>query len=246
VDNELHFKTGIMGRLAWFFDKTRSCGDPYEATLVLPAILIISVIRLNEVHKVSDLAATVVLVAASLGAGAWMGACVGMERGLRASIRGLSAGAIEGAALAALNDALHQALANASADIPQYDVLLDWPPCSPDTRRRCDAIRQAVAGRCPKAGLVVIGVLASRQEREVGRRSARHRNCGAVAQNLEPNWLLVVLFRLLGLSQSPHMRLLMSDDVRHDITPAIFTMVTTVLPMLLNTKAAPSRFMLCS
>jgi hypothetical protein len=104
MDNELFFKTGTMGRLAQFFAKRQSRGDPYEATLILPAILVILLGRLCELHKINDLAAEVALIAVPFCAGAWMGACLGMPGGPRALMRGISAGAIEGAALAALND----------------------------------------------------------------------------------------------------------------------------------------------
>ena len=43
VDDDLHYKTGLMGRLAQFFVGRRAAGDPYDETLVLPALIVIVV-----------------------------------------------------------------------------------------------------------------------------------------------------------------------------------------------------------
>jgi hypothetical protein len=109
------------------FAKRGSRGDPYEATLVLPATLVIFIMRMNELHKVSDLAMVVALVVTGLVAGAWIGACLGVEGSPRAMMRGLSAGAIEGAVHAALNDTLdrHRALIGAGSLIT-INLLFYW------------------------------------------------------------------------------------------------------------------------
>jgi hypothetical protein len=117
MDEGLHFQRGVGGRLARFFAARRNRGDPYEATLVLPALLITVAMRLNEMHKLPDLAVILTLLIGSLSAGAWIGACLGMDGGFRALMRGQSAGTVEAAAHAALNDTMTrpQALTDAGS-----------------------------------------------------------------------------------------------------------------------------------
>jgi len=47
MDDELHYKTGLMGRLARFFVGRRAARDPYDETVVLPALIVIMVMRLK-------------------------------------------------------------------------------------------------------------------------------------------------------------------------------------------------------
>ena len=89
-----------MGRLARFFVGRRAAGDPYEATLVLPALIVIIVMRLNSLGRLDDWTVIVALVATAIVAGAWVGASLG-ERGMfRAVLRGITVGAIEAAGFA--------------------------------------------------------------------------------------------------------------------------------------------------
>lgn len=127
MDEELHFKTGLMGRMARFFAARRALGDPYEETLILPAAFVIAFMRLNDLKRVDALSLIVVLLVAGLGAGVWLGACLGMSGNFRALLRGLSAGAIEAAGYTALNDTLdrHQALTIAS-ELIYINMVLVW------------------------------------------------------------------------------------------------------------------------
>jgi len=47
MDDELHYKTGLMRRLARFFVGRRAARDPYDETVVLPALIVIMVMRLK-------------------------------------------------------------------------------------------------------------------------------------------------------------------------------------------------------
>ena len=52
--DDLHFRTGIMGWLARIFARMRAAGDPYDQTLVLPALITIIIMNLNHVKGFPD------------------------------------------------------------------------------------------------------------------------------------------------------------------------------------------------
>ena len=112
MDEDLHYKTGKMGRMARFFAARRASGDPYEETVVLPAMIVISALQLYDFHLITDWLLITVFLATNIGAGMWLGACLGLPGTVRVVLRSISVGAIEAALLTGLNDKLdrHQAL----------------------------------------------------------------------------------------------------------------------------------------
>ena len=126
-EKKLHFTTGFIGWLARFFVGRRASGDPYEMTLVLPALLVIGVLRLDDLKKINDLWVVIVLFASAVGAGATIGSCLGISGSFRALLRGISAGAIEAASHAAISETLDRsnALIDASSLIT-INMTLYW------------------------------------------------------------------------------------------------------------------------
>jgi hypothetical protein len=90
--------------MARFFAARRAAGDPYDETLVLPAVIVILALRLNDLKRLDDLAAIAIFMVTSLGAGVWLGASLGMSGTLRVMLRSVSVGALEAAGYSALND----------------------------------------------------------------------------------------------------------------------------------------------
>jgi hypothetical protein len=93
----LHFRTGIMGGLARFFARRRAAGDPYDETLVFPALIVIIFMNLNHVKGFGDWTVTAAITGTALISGAWLGASLGMAGGYRAMLRSISVGEIEAA-----------------------------------------------------------------------------------------------------------------------------------------------------
>jgi hypothetical protein len=107
-DADLHYRTGVTGRLARFIVARRAAGDPFDATIVLPCLIFLVLVRLNEVGSVNGFVWPGLFIPAAL-AGCWMGICLGERAAGRAILRGTLVGAFEGAALTGLvNEALSQ------------------------------------------------------------------------------------------------------------------------------------------
>ena len=100
MDDDLHYKVGLMGRLARFFIWRRAAGDPYDETLVLPALIVIMMMRLNTLGRLDDWTVAAAVLAAPALAGAWLGASLGPSGSVRAVLRGISVGAIVAAGYA--------------------------------------------------------------------------------------------------------------------------------------------------
>ena len=93
--DHLHFRTGIMGWLARIFARMRAAGDPYDQTLVLPALITIIMMNLNHVKGFPDWTVSAAIVGTACMSGAWLGASLGLAGGFRAMLRSISVGAIE-------------------------------------------------------------------------------------------------------------------------------------------------------
>jgi hypothetical protein len=100
--SELHFRTGVMGRLARFFVARRAVGDPFDATVVLPCLIFLSLVRLSDLGRVDVCVVIAGLVIPASIAGCWIGVCLGIRGQGRAMLRGILVGAFEGAASVAL------------------------------------------------------------------------------------------------------------------------------------------------
>jgi hypothetical protein len=114
VIEELHFKTGLLGLLGRCFLRLRAGGDPLEQTLVLPPLIWLIFVRLNELGHVGIWVGYPALIRAASIAGIWLGASLGVAALFRIMLRGVLVGAIEGAGSVALTnetlnkpDALH-------------------------------------------------------------------------------------------------------------------------------------------
>src|SRR5215510_2970265 len=100
--SDLHFRTGVKGRLARSIVARRAAGDPFDATVVLPCLIFLTVVWLNQLGRVDDLFVVPALVIPALLAGGWIGVCLGDRGFVRAWLRGMLVGAVEGAALTGL------------------------------------------------------------------------------------------------------------------------------------------------
>lgn len=102
----------MRGRMARFFAARRAAGDPYEETVVLPAMIGTAALQLYDLHLIPDWLLLTIFLATNVGAGMWLGACLGSSGTARVVLRSISVSAIEAALLTALNDKLdrHQAL----------------------------------------------------------------------------------------------------------------------------------------
>lgn len=84
-----------MGLLARIFARMRAAGDPYDQTLVLPALITISIMQLNHVKGFPDWTVSAAIVGTAFMSGAWLGASLGGAGGFRAMLRSILVGAIE-------------------------------------------------------------------------------------------------------------------------------------------------------
>lgn len=98
--DDLHFKTGRMGRLAQFFVRLRAIGDLYDETLVLPALIVLGSMSLNNSGKLAAWTVFATILGTAIIAGAWLGAALGFPGTCRAPLRGITVGAIEAGAYA--------------------------------------------------------------------------------------------------------------------------------------------------
>jgi len=93
--DDLHYRTGIMGWFARIFAPMRDARDPYDQTLVLPALITIIIMNLNHVRGFPDWTVSAAIIGTALMSGAWLGAALGIAGGFRAMLRSISVGAIE-------------------------------------------------------------------------------------------------------------------------------------------------------
>lgn len=104
IDDDLHFKTGRWGWLARCFVRLRAAGDPYDETLILPALIVIITMKLNDLNWLDAWTVAVTVIATGIMAGAWLGASFGHREPFRLFsriiLRAISAGAIESAGYA--------------------------------------------------------------------------------------------------------------------------------------------------
>jgi hypothetical protein len=117
-----------MGRLARFFAWRRAAGDPYDETLVLPALIVIMVMRLNTLGRFHVWTVAAAVLAAPFFAGAWLGASLGPRpRGqFRAILRGISLGAIVAAVYPLIYAGKYPATAKDIANLIQINLYFSW------------------------------------------------------------------------------------------------------------------------
>lgn len=104
VVEELQFKTGLFGLLGRCFLRLRAAGDPLEQTLVLPPLIWLIFVRLNELGHVGIWVGYAALILPASIAGIWLGASLGIAALFRIMLRGVLVGAIEGAGSVALTN----------------------------------------------------------------------------------------------------------------------------------------------
>ena len=126
MDDELHYKTGLMRRLARFFVGRRAARDPYDETVVLPALIVIMVMRLNTLGRLNVWAVPATALATAALAGAWLAASLGPRGHLRAMLRGISVGAIEAAGLALVYGSKLSVTANTIVNFIIINVYSFW------------------------------------------------------------------------------------------------------------------------
>jgi hypothetical protein len=126
VDDDLHYKTGLMGRLARFFVGRRAAGDPYDETFVLPALIVIMVMRLNTLGRFDDWTVVAAVLATAALAGAWLAASLGPRGHFRAMLRGISVGVIEAAGFALVYGGKIPITASGIANIIVVTLYLFW------------------------------------------------------------------------------------------------------------------------
>jgi hypothetical protein len=107
--SELHFRTGIRGGLARFFVARRMAGDSFDATVILPCLIFLLLVRLNDLGRVDAWTVVAGLVIPAGIAGCWIGVSLGGRALGRAMLRAILIGAFEGAASVALvKETVHQ------------------------------------------------------------------------------------------------------------------------------------------
>jgi hypothetical protein len=126
ADDDLHYNTGLMGRLARFFVWRRAAGDPYDETLVLPAVIVIMVMRLNTLGRLDDWTVAAAVLAAPAFAGAWLGASLGPRGHFRAILRGISVGAIVAAVYALIYASKYPATAKDIGNLIIINLYFSW------------------------------------------------------------------------------------------------------------------------
>jgi hypothetical protein len=96
---ELHFQTGVLGRVARFVVRRRAAGDPFDVTVVLPLLIFISFLRLNQLGRVDESFVFAGLAISAILAGAWMVIRLGSPGFGRAMLRGVLVGFLQAVAL---------------------------------------------------------------------------------------------------------------------------------------------------
>jgi hypothetical protein len=115
-----------MGRLARFFVRRRAAGDPHDETLVLPALIVIMVMRLNTLGRLDVWTVAAAVVATAAIAGVWLAASLGPRGHFRAILRGISVGAIEAAVFALVYGNKFPVAANTIANIIIVNLYTFW------------------------------------------------------------------------------------------------------------------------
>lgn len=90
-----------MRRLARAFLTIQRWGDPFEETVVLPALVSLVAMRLGDGGKLDETVAAAIVIASHVLAGAWLGAAWGLMRGHRVLLRGVFVGLLTSALVAA-------------------------------------------------------------------------------------------------------------------------------------------------
>jgi hypothetical protein len=95
----LHFRTGVLGRIARFVVRRRATGDPVDATIVLPFLIFLIMMWLNELGRVDESFVLAGLAIPPFLAGAWIVIRLGSHGFGRAMLRGVLVGALQAMAL---------------------------------------------------------------------------------------------------------------------------------------------------
>jgi hypothetical protein len=116
---------GLLGRS---FLRLRAAGDPLEQTLVLPPLIWLIFVWLNEFGYVGIWVAYPALILPASIAGIWLGAGLGVAALFRIVLRGVLVGAIEGAGYVALtNETLDKPHAlRATAQLMFINLFFYW------------------------------------------------------------------------------------------------------------------------
>jgi hypothetical protein len=104
----------------------RAAGDPYDETLVLSALIVILVMRLNTLGRLDDWTVAAAVLAAPAFAGAWLGASLGSRGHFRAILRGISVGAIVAAVYALIYASKYPATAKDIANLIIINLYFSW------------------------------------------------------------------------------------------------------------------------
>lgn len=99
VITDLHFQTGVLGRVARFVVRRRVAGDPFDATVVLPLLIFIILLRLDQLGRVDESFVFAGLAIPAVLAGAWMVIRLGSPGFGRAMLRGILVGLLQAMAL---------------------------------------------------------------------------------------------------------------------------------------------------
>lgn len=130
INDDLHFKTGLWGWLARFFVRLRAAGDPYDETLVLPALIVIITMKLHDLNRLDAWAVAAAMMGTAIIAGAWLGAYLNPRSGfrfvLRMYLRAISAGAIESAGYALVYAGTFKFSSSVAANIILLNMMMYW------------------------------------------------------------------------------------------------------------------------
>jgi len=128
-DDDRHFKTGRWGRLARFFVRQRAAGDPYEETLVLPALIVIITMKLNDLNWLDAWTVVAAVMVTGIMAGAWIAASLDprtLRLVLRIFLRAISAGAIESAGYALVYAGKFKFSSAVAANFIIVNLMMYW------------------------------------------------------------------------------------------------------------------------
>jgi hypothetical protein len=127
LEKQFRFTKGLAGWLARFYIRRRQGRDPFDETLILPSILSVIALRLNEVGTLSDLQSFLIYAFSVFFSGVYLGFSVGGVGNLRAALRGFAIGAIISSAYSALSATLSRSQAlELSANIVYLSYVFFW------------------------------------------------------------------------------------------------------------------------
>lgn len=87
----------------------RAAGDPFDATVVLPCLVFLLLVRLNDLGRVGAWAVIAGLLIPACSAGCWLGVCLGGRALGRAMLRAILVGSFEGGgSVALMKETVHQ------------------------------------------------------------------------------------------------------------------------------------------